>query len=122
MAEPLVAPPSGWTPELLDVPAYLARLGVATLPGFGPALYELIAGRYEHRPTLITSNKSLTEWAQIVQDVSLAAAIVDRLLHHGQVLYLKGGSYRVKDRAPDDASARTLNRNHRKPRNNRNYK
>jgi DNA replication protein DnaC len=83
----------------------LDELGyLPTTPAFGPALYELIAGRYEQRPTIITSNKRLTEWAQIVQDVSLAAAIVDRLLHHGQVLYLKGGSYRVKDRAPDDAS------------------
>ena len=65
---------------------------------FGPALYEVIAGRYERRPTILTSNKSLTEWASIVQDVSLAAAIVDRLLHHGQVFYLKGPSWRTKDR------------------------
>jgi len=67
-------------------------------PSFGPALYEVIAGRYERRPTILTSNKSLTEWATIVQDVSLAAAIVDRLLHHGQVFYLKGPSWRTKDR------------------------
>lgn len=84
---------------ILDELGYLP-----TTPVFGPALYELIAGRYEQRPTIITSNKSLTEWAQIVQDVSLAAAIVDRLLHHGQVLYLKGASYRVKDRQPDGPS------------------
>jgi DNA replication protein DnaC len=37
-------------------------------PAFGPALYEIIAGRYEHRPTIITSNKSLTEWGVIVQE------------------------------------------------------
>lgn len=41
---------------------------------------------------IITSNKSLTEWATVVQDVSLAAALVDRLIHHGQVFYLKGPS------------------------------
>jgi DNA replication protein DnaC len=64
---------------------------------FGPALYEIIASRYERRPTIITSNKSLTDWAQIVQDVSLAAALVDRLMHHGQVFYLKGPSWRTKD-------------------------
>src|SRR5438093_6812183 len=59
----------------------LDELGyLPTLPGFGPALYELIAGRYEKRPTLFTSNKSLTEWAAIVQDASLAAALVDRIL------------------------------------------
>jgi hypothetical protein len=73
-----------------------------TLPGFGPALYELIAGRYERRHTLITSNKSLTEWAAVVQDASLAAALVDRILHHGEVFfYLKGPSWRVKGRSVD---------------------
>src|SRR6266852_2805306 len=76
----------------------LDELGyLPTTPAFGPALYEVIAGRYESRPTIITSNKSLTDWAQIVQDVSLAAALVDRLLHHGQVFYLKGPSWRTKD-------------------------
>ncbi|MGH2388129.1 MAG: IS21-like element helper ATPase IstB [Chloroflexota bacterium] len=65
---------------------------------FGPALYEIIAGRYTSRPTIITSNKSLTDWAQIVQDVSLAAALLDRLLHHGEVFYLTGPSYRTKGR------------------------
>jgi DNA replication protein DnaC len=72
-----------------------------TEPAFGPALYELIAGRYERKPTIITSNKSLTEWATIVQDVSLAAAIIDRLLHHGQVFYLKGPSWRTRGRTAD---------------------
>src|SRR5947209_20158239 len=59
----------------------LDELGyLPTLPGFGPALSELIAGRYERRPTLLTSNKSLTVWSAIVQDRSLAAAPVHRLL------------------------------------------
>ena len=77
----------------------LDELGyLPTTPAFGPALYEVIAGRYERRPTVITSNKSLAEWAGIVQDVSLAAAIVDRLMHHGQVFYLKGPSWRTRGR------------------------
>ena len=75
----------------------LDELGyLPTSPTFGPALYELVAGRYERRPTILTSNKSLTEWATIVQDVSLAAAIVDRILHHGEVFYLRGPSWRLK--------------------------
>jgi DNA replication protein DnaC len=81
----------------------LDELGyLPTESAFGPALYELIAGRYEQRPTIITSNKSLTEWAGIVQDLSLAAAVVDRVLHHGDVFYLKGPSWRVKDRTPEN--------------------
>jgi DNA replication protein DnaC len=77
----------------------LDELGyLPTTPAFGPALYEVIAGRYERRPTVITSNKSLSEWAGIVQDVSLAAALVDRLMHHGQVFYVKGPSWRTRGR------------------------
>ncbi len=80
----------------------LDELGyLPTEPAFGPALYELIAGRYERRPVLLTSNKSVTEWSGMVQDASLAAAIIDRLLHHGQVFYLKGPSWRLRGRAPE---------------------
>lgn len=80
----------------------LDELGyLPTVSAFGPALYELVAGRYERRPIIITSNKSLTEWAAVVQDTSLAAAIVDRLLHHGEVFYLKGPSYRLKGKTPE---------------------
>ncbi len=75
----------------------LDELGyLPTEPAFGPALYEVVAGRYTRRPTILTSNKSLTEWASIVQDVSLAAALVDRLLGQGQVFYLKGPSWRTR--------------------------
>ena len=80
----------------------LDELGyLPTEASFGPALYELIAGRYTRRPTIITSNKSLTEWSTVVQDVSLAAAIVDRLMDRGQVFYLKGPSWRMRGRSPD---------------------
>jgi DNA replication protein DnaC len=83
---------------ILDELGYLP-----TASSFGPALYEIIASRYERRPTIITSNKSLTEWSSITQDVSLATAIIDRLLHHGQVFYLKGPSWRLKGRSPEDS-------------------
>jgi DNA replication protein DnaC len=80
----------------------LDELGyLPTEPSFGPALYELVAGRYTRRPTVITSNKSLTDWSMICQDASLAAAIVDRLVHHGQVFYLKGPSWRTRGRTPE---------------------
>jgi len=67
-------------------------------PATGPILYELVADRYEKRATIITSNKSLTEWGKVVQDGALASALVDRLMHHGDVYYLKGQSYRLKDK------------------------
>ncbi len=65
-------------------------------PETGPVLYELISERYEKKATIITSNKSLTEWGKIIQDNALASALLDRLMHHGDVYYLKGESYRLK--------------------------
>ena len=62
----------------------------------GPFLYELIAGRYEEKSTVITSNKSLNEWGKTLRDNSLAQALIDRLIHHGEVYYLEGDSYRMK--------------------------
>ena len=79
-----------------------------TDPETGPVLYDLVAERYERGATLITSNKSLQEWGKVLGDSSLASALVDRLMHHGQVYYLKGESYRLKDKKPpgvEEASA-----------------
>lgn len=57
----------------------LDELGyLPTEPTFGPALYEVIAGRYERRPTILTSNKSLTEWASIVQEAMPSGCLLLR--------------------------------------------
>jgi DNA replication protein DnaC len=63
----------------------------------GPALYELISGRYGKRATAITSNKSLANWGEVIGgDTALMMAILDRLLHHGEVFYLRGASVRLR--------------------------
>jgi len=69
-------------------------------PAVGPLLYEIVAGRYERKATIVTSNKSLPEWGRILGDTTLAAALVDRLLHHGEVYYFQGESYRVRGKEP----------------------
>ncbi len=63
----------------------------------GPVLYELVSGRYLRGSTVITSNKSLSSWGELLADSdnALMVAIIDRLLHHGEVFYLKGSSYRT---------------------------
>lgn len=67
----------------------------------GPALYELVSGRYTRRATVITSNKSLSTWGELVGgDTALMMAILDRLLHHGEVFYLRGTSYRMRGKEP----------------------
>lgn len=79
-----------------------------TDPETGPILYDLVAERYEHGATLITSNKSLQEWGKVIGDSSLASALIDRLMHHGQVYYLKGESYRLKDKKAADGEVLAL--------------
>lgn len=70
-------------------------------PQFGPAMYELVSGRYGKGATVITSNKSLTTWGELVGgDTALMMAILDRLLHYGEVFYLRGASYRLRGKAP----------------------
>jgi DNA replication protein DnaC len=67
----------------------------------GPALYELVSGRYTRHATVITSNKSLANWGELVGgDTALMMAILDRLLHHGEVFYLRGASYRMRGKEP----------------------
>jgi DNA replication protein DnaC len=67
----------------------------------GPVLYEIISGRYEKGATVVTSNKSLANWGELVGgDSALMMALVDRLLHHGEVFYLRGTSYRMRGKEP----------------------
>ncbi len=61
-------------------------------------VFQLVARRYERGTTIITSNKSFAEWGGVLGDDVLATAILDRLLHHCDVLNINGPSYRLKDR------------------------
>ncbi len=75
-------------------------------PQVGPVLYEIIAGRYGKGATVITSNKSLATWGEVVGDTALMMAIIDRLLHHGEVFYLRGSSYRMRGKEPVTLTAK----------------
>src|SRR3989475_11127176 len=69
-------------------------------PQVGPVLYEIISERYQKGATVVTSNKSLASWGELVGDTALMMAIIDRLLHHGEVFYLRGSSYRMRGKEP----------------------
>jgi DNA replication protein DnaC len=68
----------------------------------GPVLFELVSERYQKGATIITSNKSLSNWGELIggNDTALMVAIIDRLLHHGEAFYLKGSSYRTLGKEP----------------------
>jgi len=87
-------------------------MGLKQLPKHsGEYLLEVIMRRYENRSTIMTSNRPLEEWGKLLCDVPTAGAILDRFLHHAQVIAITGKRHRVKE-AP---SVTQENRKQRKP-------
>jgi DNA replication protein DnaC len=83
-------------PDLLIVD----DMGMKQLPRkSGEVLFEIIMRRYETRSTMMTSNRPLEDWGKLVGEVPSATAILDRFLHHAEVLTITGKSYRLRDRA-----------------------
>src|SRR6266853_2702891 len=60
--------------------------------------FELVTARYEHGSILLTSNTGFAAWGSLLGDEILATALLDRLLHHAEVIAINGPSYRMKDR------------------------
>jgi len=75
-------------------------MGLKTLPPkAGEVLLEIILRRYENRSTLITSTRPVEDWRKLLNDVPTATAILDRFLHHAEVIQITGRSYRLKQGA-----------------------
>jgi hypothetical protein len=67
-------------------------------------VFQLVSRRYERGTIILTSNKAFSEWGQVFTDEVLATAILDRLLHHCDVVAINGPSYRLKNLAPAAAA------------------
>jgi DNA replication protein DnaC len=75
-------------------------MGMKQLPKrSGEYLFEIIMRRYETKSTMMTSNRPLEDWGKLIGDVPSATAILDRFLHHAEIITITGRSYRLKDRA-----------------------
>src|SRR5436309_14717664 len=75
-------------------------MGLKVLPPkSGEVLLEIIMRRYENRSTLMTSNRPIEEWGKLLCDVPAASAILDRLLHHAEIIAINGRSYRLQESA-----------------------
>ena len=61
-------------------------------------MFSLVSARYERASLIVTSNKPFSAWGEIFGDGTTAVAMIDRLVHHAEILSLKGDSYRLKDR------------------------
>jgi DNA replication protein DnaC len=60
--------------------------------------FQLVSSRYERASLIVTSNKPFGRWGEVFGDEVVAAAMIDRLVHHAEVVALKGDSYRLKNR------------------------
>jgi len=60
--------------------------------------FQLISQKYEKTSVILTSNKGYADWGKIFGDNVIASAILDRLLHHGTTINIKGDSYRLKNK------------------------
>ena len=74
----------------------------------GDLFFQVIAKRYERGSIILTSNRAFKDWNEIFADSIVAAAIIERLVHHAEILTLKGKSYRLKDRQELENDPKTL--------------
>jgi DNA replication protein DnaC len=80
-------------------------MGLKILPAkSGEILLEIIMRRYENRSTMMTSNRPIEEWGKLLSDVPAASAILDRLLHHAEIIPINGRSYRLQKSAESRAA------------------
>jgi DNA replication protein DnaC len=71
-------------------------MGMKQLPKrSGECLFEIVLRRYETRSTMMTSNRPLEDWGKLLGDVPSATAILDRFLHHAEIIQMSGKSYRL---------------------------
>ena len=69
-------------------------------------LFQVVAARYESGSIVLTTNRTFREWGALFDvDNTLATALIDRLMHHGEAFVIKGDSYRMKDKPSDPPSA-----------------
>jgi len=66
----------------------------------------IVRGDNETKSTMMTSNRPLEDWGKLIGDVPSATAILDRFLHHAEIITITGRSYRLKDHPATEAPAR----------------
>ena len=85
--------------KVLTHPALLVvdEIGYLPISRTGAMLFfQLMARRYEHASTVLTSNKGFEDWGDIFGDDIMAAALIDRLVHHCHIVTIRGNSYRMR--------------------------
>ena len=60
-------------------------------------LFEIVNRRYENKPTIVTTNRPFTEWGEVFPNAACVISIVDRLIHHSEIIVIDGESCRIKE-------------------------
>jgi DNA replication protein DnaC len=60
-------------------------------------MFELVSRRYQNKSTLITTNRSFTEWKEVFPNAACVVSLVDRLVHRAEIIVIEGESYRAKE-------------------------
>lgn len=60
-------------------------------------LFELVSRRYENKSILVTTNKTFSEWSEVFPNAACVVSLVDRLIHHSEIISIEGESYRLKE-------------------------
>jgi DNA replication protein DnaC len=101
-------------PDLLIVD----DMGMKQLPKrSGEYLFEIVMRRYETRSTMMTSNRPLEDWGKLIGDVPSATAILDRFLHHAEIVTITGKSYRLRNQATKSSETGSVSVGDSKPAN-----
>ena len=74
------------------------RAELVSLAEAANLFFQLVSSRYERASLIVTSNKPFGRWGEVFGDDVVAAAMIDRLVHHADVVNLKGDCYRLKNR------------------------
>jgi DNA replication protein DnaC len=92
------------------------ELGYLPLPAeAASALFQVVSQRYLTTSIVLTSNRGVGSWGEILGDTTVAAALLDRLLHRSVVLALEGDSYRLRDHQAHADTLRTATTGTRQP-------
>jgi DNA replication protein DnaC len=78
-------------------------------------LFEVVTRRYGVRSTLITTNKPFAEWNEVFPNAACVVTLIDRLVHHAEIVQIEGDSYRLKE-AKEEAAKKAKERAARRPR------
>jgi DNA replication protein DnaC len=70
-------------------------------------LFELVSRRYQHKSTVVTTNRAFAEWGEVFPNAACVVSLIDRLMHRAEVVRIEGDSYRAKEAEEREAQRKT---------------